>query len=105
MTPQPAPDHRGRAACNRCVVLAFGTIRNAARNPAQDTDDTAIRSESIKRLVAFRSEIRFESQMLSSRLVIAHASTRDVGPCAEGSPYPPLPEQAVGARVSESGPR
>ena len=34
----------------------------------QDTDETIIRSENIKRLSTFRSEIQFESQMLSSRL-------------------------------------
>lgn len=54
----------------------------------QDTDD-ANRSENIKRLGSFRSEIQFESQMLSSRLsaylssqsflVIAYASSMNAG--------------------------
>jgi hypothetical protein len=55
----------------------------------QDTDETIIRSENIKRLSTFRSEIQFESQMLSSRLgaylssqsflIIAYASYMNDG--------------------------
>lgn len=55
----------------------------------QDTDETIIRSENIKRLSTFRSEIQFESQMLSSRLgaylssqsflIIAYASSMNAG--------------------------
>ena len=55
----------------------------------QDTDQTAIRGENIRRLGTFRGEIQFESQMLSSRLgaylssqsflIIAYASTMNAG--------------------------
>lgn len=54
----------------------------------QDTDET-LRSENIERLKAFRTEIRFESEMLSGRLgaylssqsflIIAYASSMNAG--------------------------
>lgn len=55
----------------------------------QDTEKSTFRSDNTKRLSAFRSEIQFESQMLSSRLgaylssqsflIIAYASSMNAG--------------------------
>jgi hypothetical protein len=66
-------------------ALTPDAIRHSARDPVQDTDETIIRSENIKHLSTFRSEIRFKSQMLSSRLgsqsflIVAYASYMNDG--------------------------